>query len=78
MEIGSIEQAIRDSNEEESCFCNSLNAVHGWCKHTAAYAKGIGSNVCIVDAEYLDYIGDYLERAQTCITYLKSQLDKKM
>jgi len=57
----------RDADESVNHFCNSLNATLGAIHHTKIY----DSKFCIVDAKLWERIGDYIERAQATINYLR-------
>lgn len=66
----------RDACEEESHFCNSLNAEFGFLRHMIndPYLKDV--DYVPIKKSDLARLADYGERAQAVITYLCEKMEK--
>lgn len=64
----------KDANENESHFCNSLNAMYGTFLHLAYQFKN--SQYCVVEKNIVKRASEYFERAQECITYLRKKVSE--
>lgn len=67
----------RDANEEESHFCNSLNAEFGFIRHMINDPVFRGMDYIPAEKEQLARLADYCERAQAVIMYLQKKLEEK-
>lgn len=64
----------RDACEEESHFCNSLNAEFGFIRHLINDPNLTGVNYVPMAKTDLERLADYGFRAQATITYLQEKV----
>lgn len=68
----------KDADEEESHFCNSLNAEFGFIRHMVNDPVFRGVDYIPAEKAQLARLADYGERAQAVIMYLQKRLEEEL